>query len=230
MKEIKYLHELLKLISVNYSKNILVLDIDNTILKTETSLGSDQWYSWQSQLIISNDNSAVADNQQQLNQIINHMYSYLNYELCESETPKTLSKFRQNNFEIILLTARGDQGHQHLISSLQKLHISKYLNNHFFSFDSKNSTFKEGILYCNGGNKGVILRNFFEQNNYYPEQILFIDDKLKNLLHVKDSLPQTYIYLYTNQNDNIELFHQRSKQEVIKEYEYYCNYLDKKLK
>ena len=107
MNEIKFLHELLKFTDNRSYNNILVLDIDNTLIKTTTFLGSDQWYSWQSHLIRSKHHNAIAKNQQQLNQIINHMYSYLNYELCENETSKLLSKFRQNNFEIILLTARG---------------------------------------------------------------------------------------------------------------------------
>ena len=56
--------------------------------------------------------------------------------------------------------------------------------------------------------------NFFERNNYYPGQILFIDDKLKNLKHVQESLPQTQIFLYTNQLDNIKLFNESHKEEV----------------
>ena len=41
--------------------------------------------------------------------------------------------------------------------------------------------------------------NFFERNNYYPGQILFIDDKLKNLKHAQESLPQTQIlYIQIN--------------------------------
>jgi len=218
MKEIKFLHELIKFTSISSYKNILVLDIDNTLIKTTTFLGSDQWYSWQSNLIMSKHHTTIAKNQQQLNQIINHMYSYLNYELCESETPKILSKFRQNNFEIILLTARGEHGHQHLINSLKELDISKYLNNTFSSFEYLEAVFKDGIIYCNGGHKGDILKSFFEKNNYYPGQILFVDDKLKNLSHVKESLPQTQIFLYTNQLDNVKLFNESPKRGVIQEY------------
>lgn len=225
MKEIKFLHELLKFTDISSYNNILVLDIDNTLIKTTTFLGSDQWYSWQSHLIRSKHHTAIAKNQQQLNQIINHMYSYLNYELCENETPKLLSKFRKNNFEIILLTARGEHGHQHLINCLKELDISKHLNNTFSSFENLEGVFKDGIIYCNGGHKGDILMNFFERNNYYPGQILFIDDKLKNLNHVQESLPQTQIFLYTNQLDNIKLFNESHKEEVIQEY---YTYLKKK--
>lgn len=226
MIKIKHLDEIFKFLSVNYLKKILVLDIDNTILKTKTFLGSDQWYSWQSQLITTQHKLAIAENHQQLNQIINHMYLYLNYELCDSRTPEILSAFKHNNFGVILLTARGNQGHLHLINSLQKLHISKYLSNTFTSFNYSNSIFKDGIIYCNGGHKGDILRSFFEQNNYHPEQILFVDDKLKNLHHVQESLPQTQIFLCTNQDDNIKLFNQSNKKEVIQEY---SQYLQKKL-
>lgn len=218
MIEIKNIHEILKFISVNDSNNILVLDIDNTILKTKTFLGSDQWYSWQSQLVNTNDKSAVAKDQSQLNQIINHMYSYLNYELCESETPNVLSNFRKNNFEIILLTARGDLGHQHLYKSLRELNISKHLNNSFSSFKGKKTSFKDGIIYCNGGHKGHILRSFLKENNYNPDKIFFVDDKLKNLERVQESLPETQVFLCVNQEDNIRLFNQCDKQEVIQEY------------
>lgn len=218
MKKIKDICQIVTFISFNDFKKVLVLDIDNTILKTKTFLGSDQWYSWQSELIKTHNKLAIAENLSQLNQIINQMYSYLNYELCQSETPKILSEFKKNNFEIILLTARGDQGHHHLNSSLRDLNISKYLKKTFIFLGHSTAIFKDGIIYCNGGHKGDILSSFFEQNNYNPEQILFVDDKLKNLNHVQESLPQTHTFLYTHQDNNIKLFNQSDKQEVINEY------------
>ena len=76
MKKVVYISDILSFISCNnHHKNLLVLDIDNTILKGSTSLGSDQWYSWQCQLIKQKSKYSVAYDIEHLNKIINEMYA-----------------------------------------------------------------------------------------------------------------------------------------------------------
>tara|TARA_A100001011_G_C14194807_1_gene793004 strand:+ start:382 stop:1065 length:684 start_codon:yes stop_codon:yes gene_type:complete len=224
MKKIKYISEIINFFDEPSQQNLLVLDIDNTILKSETFLGSDQWYTWQSILVKEQDSQAVADNMKHLNKIINDMFCHLQYQLCESDLPTTLSKLKKNNVEIILLTARGNKCHQNLKDTLLKFNVSQYLNTSFSFLSSNSTSYQDGIIYCSGSHKGKILKSFLEQNQYIPNQIVFVDDKSKNLEHVLKFLPQTHVFICTNQYENIWLFSQSDKDKVTQEYE---NYLKK---
>lgn len=227
MRKIKYISEIVDFFSKCSQQKLLVLDIDNTILKSKSLLGSDQWYTWQSVLIKEKSSQAVAKNMKHLNKIINDMFCYLQYELCESDLPNTLSQFKKNNVEVILLTARGNKCHQSLKDTLLELGVSQYLNTSF-SFSSSNSTsYQDGIIYCSGGHKGKILKSLLEQNKFQPEQIVFVDDKLWNLKRVQKIIPQTQVFICTNQYENVWLFSQSDKSKVTQEYEnylkQYCN-------
>ena len=79
----------------NKDSSLLVLDIDNTIIKSPFSLGSDQWYTWQYELTLQNHIHAISKDHNGLNSIIEHMYANLNYQLCESQLPDILSKLKK---------------------------------------------------------------------------------------------------------------------------------------
>ena len=225
MRKIKYISEIINLFSRTSKHNLLVLDIDNTILKSKSFLGSDQWYSWQSVLIRERSPLAVADNMKHLNRIINDMFCHLQYDLCESDLPTSLSKLKEkNNVDVILLTARGTKCHQNLRDTLLRLGVSQHLSTSFSFTGTNYTSYQDGIIYCSGHHKGKILKSFLEQNNYQPDQIVFVDDKPKNLEHVLQIIPQTQAYICTNQYENIWLFSQSDKDEVTQEYK---NYLKK---
>lgn len=225
MKKVVYISDILSFISCNnHHKNLLVLDIDNTILKGSTSLGSDQWYSWQCQLIKQKSKYSVAYDIEHLNKIINEMYSHLVYELCEPELPNTLFLLKKLGLDIVLLTARGSDCHDYLLKTLKQLNVFPYL---MTSCRNHLGGYQDGIIYCQGSHKGNILKLFLEQHDYNPEQIIFVDDKLKNLEHVNEILPQTQLFLCTHQSENVHSFNQSNKQEVIQEYQ---DYLYKKKK
>ena len=152
------------------------------------------------------------------------MNGQLSYQLCESDLPSTLSEFKKNNFEIILLTARGDKCHQNLKDTLLKFDVYHHLNTSFSFLGSNSTSYQDGIIYCSGNHKGEILKSFLQQNKYHPDQIVFVDDKPKNLEHVLKLLPQTQVFICTNQYENIWLFSQSNKDKVTQEYE---NYLKK---
>ncbi len=224
MRKIKYISEIADFFSKCSQPKLLVLDIDNTILKSKSLLGSDQWYTWQSVLIKEKSSQAVAKNMKHLNKIINDMFCYLQYELCESDLSTTLSQFKKNNVEIILLTARGNKCHQNLRDTLLEFGVSQYLNTSFSFISSKSISYQDGIIYCSGNHKGKILKSFLQQNQYIPNQIVFVDDKPKNLEKVLEIIPQTQVFICTNQYENIWLFSQSDKDKVTQEYE---NYLKK---
>src|SRR5204863_9626140 len=45
--------------------------------------------------------------------------------------------------------------------------------------------YKNSILFSGNNDKGSALIHFFEIMNYYPEKIIFIDDKMKYILSVE---------------------------------------------
>ena len=85
------------------------------------------------------------------------------------------------------------------VASLQRLGIhfsrsapyqSSLVFDHLPSYRGYYSTYLEGILFVNGTqvSKGEALLSFFEKANFYPHQVVFIDDREDNLKSVEVSL------------------------------------------
>ena len=91
---------------------LLVFDIDNTILTSNTDLGSDQWYSWQEEMILKDSNCSpvcVAKDVNGLLDVQALLYTVGSMRPTEAELPAKLKAVQDSGIKVILLTSRGSE-------------------------------------------------------------------------------------------------------------------------
>ena len=195
ISEIKHITELKKYLC--YPQNtLMIFDIDNTIIESSSTDGSDQWFY-----------AAIAYFQDQgltykeaYNKV---MPLYLDsnkkngVKLVEKEIVELIQAFQKKGMLIIALTARSEPIKLTTVDQLNKLEIDFSKN----EFNGREITFKhkipasfyKGILFCGDNNKGTILQDFLKQTNYKPSSIVFVDDKEFYLSCVEHALKETRI-------------------------------------
>lgn len=203
-----------------YNNSLLVIDIDNTLIKTKTDLGSDQFFDWQMKEISNDGSLRLASSKENLLKIMYKLWNYVQYELCDENIPDLLKGIKDvYNIDIILLTSRNDICNETLIKVLINLNIYKLLNNNQLNRVNYNGIiYKNGIIYCNGKDKGLCLKLILNSIRISFSKIIFIDDKFKNLVDVKNVFINTDCILYNGCNYIVDKFLNSSKEEVLNEY------------
>ena len=217
IKSFKNFSEIFKKYIDYKGKNLIVLDIDNTIFKTPTNYGSDQWFDWQVSILNKNKFS-VATNFNELLNIYTEIHRNINLLLCEENMPMYIKKFKQKGFHFILLTARNGDTYNNIKKNLKYYDIwdciykNKNINN-LIDIKSENTQeplYKDGLLMAAGNNKSKILINYLQQLDFNFDKIIFIDDKAKNLEDMQN-IQHIDLILYTNQHEAISDFFKNHK-------------------
>ncbi len=175
-----------------YNKNLLVIfDIDNTIGKTPTNFGSDQWfYAMRNQL------RASGKSDQEVLDILLPTVFHIQFNTwlvpVEKDTVEVINNLQKKGVSVVALTARSLELAHRTIEQLHHLGIYftktdphecpiKYGN-------KKPGLYIDGIIFSGNYDKGEMLVNWFKQIKYRPTKIIFIDDKLKNIQSVEKAL------------------------------------------
>ncbi|MCT4641620.1 MAG: DUF2608 domain-containing protein [Bacteriovoracaceae bacterium] len=92
-------------------KNVLVvLDIDNTIMKMPQDLGSDTWWGWQEKTCIGKKalpKHCVSNNFTQLLEVQGQIFAMSKMLPTQKETPQVIRRLQKKGYKVILLTSRG---------------------------------------------------------------------------------------------------------------------------
>lgn len=175
-----------------YNKNLLVIfDIDNTLAKMPTSLGSDQWFYATHNALVQQGLS----HQKAIDLIIPellHIHRNTWMIPIEENTVSVINDLQKRGISVIALTARSlDLAHR----TIEQLHrmgiVFTKTDPHECPIkygEGKPGLYIDGIIFSGNYNKGEMLVNWFKQIKYRPTKIIFIDDKLKNLHAVEKAL------------------------------------------
>lgn len=164
------------------SGDVVVVDIDNTILEPVQTLGSDQWYGY----VVEKYKESGMDESQAIDHAISdwvQVQKVTDVRKLEKLTPSLIKRVQAKNIMIIALTARptslSDTTWRQLISA------GIQFKNYGYSYkDGSDIDFQNGILFVGPrNNKGIVLSKFFEQLKIKPQRLIFVDDKEK---HVKN--------------------------------------------
>jgi phosphoglycolate phosphatase-like HAD superfamily hydrolase len=146
--------------------------------------------------------------------LISQILSSCKIELVSPEMPRFVNSLDSQNITAIGFTANST-GKYGVVKNEAKLHLSrlKSLGYHFtHNDDLLKEDFPEyisGVVFTNKKDKGKILIKFLKQLNRQYKNIVFIDDRLKNLNSVQNALKDQQInYLaiqYTELKDKNEL-------------------------
>lgn len=202
------------------NKTLLVLDIDNTLIKPKTNLGSDQFFDWQMSEIDKNGDLKLAPNKDKLLELMITLWMRIDYELCEENINNLLLKLKElYNINILLLTSRDKRSYVSLLKNFNKLKlIDVVCDTRDEHLNVNNIYYKKGIIFCSGLDKGICLQIIINRLNLYYEKILFIDDKLSNLENVYCKFKKIDCILYEGCKDQVDHFYANSKEKVLKEY------------
>ncbi len=187
--EIKNMKEVLNYLDPKIAQ-IVVFDIDNTLLSPADDLGSDQWFSHLVKQHVANGRDQIAACDQVLPTYF-HIQNYINLVPTELDLVASIKAIEQACAHTICLTARSPLK---LINvTLEQLAKNKLTFNvpefdHVRLALPENSIYQDGVLFCGHSCKGLVLRQFLDACHYTPTQIILVDDKLYNLQSVEKQL------------------------------------------
>lgn len=209
----KKVEELLK----KYKPNevIIVSDLDNTLLASTTALGSDQWYTWQSQLP-PNDPKKIDD----LMNVQGILFSLSKMKPTESNISNYVRNWQNKNIPFFILTSRGNDFRSYTERELNRNSIDPIISapcnqggfsrqflpwgenrdslskNERVMLDVKNErpvSYLNGIFMSAGQHKGSMIRSLLFKCNLDPKAIVFIDDHERHVKRVEEAMNGTNI-------------------------------------
>lgn len=100
--------------SLDPANTLVIFDIDNTLLRTKTTLGSPQWFNWQSQEIASHAPDALTDSMASFFPINDFVLRLVHTKPCEPQTntsaylstQQVISRLQDKGYTVIAESAR----------------------------------------------------------------------------------------------------------------------------
>lgn len=178
---------------LNYVSNpntIVLFDIDNTLACPEGEVCSDQWVNF----TIAQNRAAGMDEAQALAETLKiyfHAYDFIDMVPSEKNTPEILEQLKRVCIPTVAFTTRSlpivaRTIEQLALAGIQLNPPAVFDHELSFTVNEKQALFKKDIIFCNNNDKGKTLTNLFAAFNYYPETVVFVDDKISHLLAVQN--------------------------------------------
>lgn len=173
------------------AKTLLLFDIDNTLVRTLTDIGSTEWIRWQEGLA-DNDNShkfCAEPNRQALYASYQRWMNRVrpNTAVMDTHAPALLQSYHDQGYSLLLLTARGsniaditdEQVSKHYGSNILSIPHDMFTDNDP-SFTPHNVLFRNGIFFASGRDKGLcilqILAYLKATHTLTFDSLVFTDD------------------------------------------------------
>ena len=174
------------------NKVLVIFDVDNTLLKSATSLGSDQWFNWQLGMILSPPAESLrkyvlAKDRNELLDLQGTLYERGSMVPPESESPLVVKALQDLGFSCMVLTSRGTKFKD---ATMRELRRNGYefrdraplLNGDPYADPDDGLDYADGVFLTSGADKGLMLSSFLGKLAAGSEYkaIVFMDDSLKN--------------------------------------------------
>lgn len=208
IEELDSIRHLPAKINPSDTPTLVCFDIDNTLLRPSTHLGSEQWFS--------DLYNRLKTNGLNMNQILDILlpayyavHSDITTEPVEMETHAIIEQLGKQ-FPIIAITRRSAcmlgitmqqlDRHGLLLSSYAPIKRSYA----FLGIDQ--AAYHEGIILCGNNSKGKLLKNFLARTGYLPGRVIFIDDRLDHVMDMSNTCQelgiefQGFHYTYVEKN------------------------------
>lgn len=170
---------------------LVIFDIDNTLAHPVAELSSDEWFC---NLV----NAKMAEGHDYITSIYYALpvtyYAQFNVDLkpTEHNVPFLLGQLIAQKISIMALTTRSLFVAERTMEQLENINI-QFLIPHISQDElvlpmPYPCFYRDSILFGGNNDKGEALIAFFHWMNYYPDRVIFIDDKMKYLLAVEKAL------------------------------------------
>lgn len=180
--EIKNIKEIKKHLN---KYELIIFDLDNTIMEPIQQLGSDQWFYHQ----MKKHEMCGLDKSKALDATLKDWYeiqAITKVKFVEKDIKNILENLQKKNFIVMGLTTRGYSFSLAAIKQLDslKVDLSKTAPIKENLYFENGVLYKKGILFAKGMDKGRVLDQFLKKINFIPKSVVFIDDKVKHLNEV----------------------------------------------
>jgi peptidoglycan/xylan/chitin deacetylase (PgdA/CDA1 family) len=173
---------------------LVVMDIDNTILASDTDLGSDFWYQWQSdKLPLKPRPDQKLDRDCLFGEAISLLYELGTMSLTDSLLPGYIQGWQNSGVTVIALTSRNPQCRPATERDLELCGIDLSLTSlrtadgrevPYVSPADSNLSYEHGIFMTTGADKGKKLADIIERSVRSFKSIIMVDDTPKNIVNV----------------------------------------------
>lgn len=176
-----------------HNKTVIVLDIDNTLAHPETYLiGSEEWVA---HMICSYGDTTITDPKARFACIAPLYYDVIHgisFQPVESITVEIIKELQNSGVVVVGLTARSFEICDRTIEQLYNIGIdlshASLWHEQLWHDCHLEYCHKNGIIFCDGNDKGKVLTHLFERLNYQPSKIIAVDDKERHLQSIARAL------------------------------------------
>ena len=200
-------------------KVLVAFDLCNTLIcpKEYKGWGSDHWLDAHAQRLIRSGIEPF----KAWNALLPLYYEIqghpaFTFESIEPETVRILENIKKSADITIGLTARSLPIIQATLHRLDAAKIS-FKESSFSgscSLQQGASAYQDGVLFCGPINKGKVLLEWFELLNYWPAEIIIVDDKIKNL----HAIEQAFVAAH-KPDITLTLLHYTHLKDTVAEYD-----------
>ena len=194
--EIQKIEEILPFVD---DKTLVVLDIDDTLMVPAQMLGGDCWFRYTLKRYL----ESGFEFEEALSEIL-PIYVEIQNKLevlpVEANTASVVHRLQEKADRVIGLTTRSNILLYRTIEQLNSLgiHLNKTA---LFDLKSGLATdyslyYIDGILSTEARHKGEALSNLCARYGYFPEKIIFVNDKLKFVLDVEETFINRDVIYY----------------------------------
>lgn len=195
----KNISSITEYVDENNKELLVILDLDNTTLRpTDLNKASDEWFCAASKYFVDQGLSSSAAIEKILPLYFKLQESAV-VQPVEPEIVTLLQKFQNKGIPIIALTARSLEIEACTINQLKSIDIDfsvtspQIKKGKDFSNLAKPVRYSKGIMFCSGNSKGKTLLSLFEATDFWPNKVIFVDDKMKYLESVEKELAEAGI-------------------------------------
>lgn len=206
------------------STTMIFIDIDNTMLRTKTDIGSVEWVRWQENLIDETNGYhkyCVAPTPLGM---YKQYRKWLINSNCETETIDEVAvslfdKYHKMGYKIILVTSRDQITANVTYQQLSRHYDINKLWTHDLYFKNEKVLFKNGVFFISGSMKGEFISYLLKiiklTLDYEPQNIVFIDDTATECISVTQKFSSsninTHVFNYIASQKYQEIFNNLDK-------------------
>jgi hypothetical protein len=172
-----------------HNKVLVVVDIDNTLLTSESDLGGDIWYQWQ------RGNLEVKPREDQkvaclFEDTISLLYELGPMTLTEPTLPQIITTWQNKGLTVFALTSRSPKSRSATERELLRAGIDLSASALRPEGQAapilreaipREMSYMQGIMMTSGMNKGLMLNYMLEKMQRHFDAIIFVDDSQKNI-------------------------------------------------
>jgi hypothetical protein len=209
------------------SNVLIVLDIDNTLLRARQPLGSDQWFEWQAEALKQQSPEASFKTFDDLLNAQADFFQLGSMSLTEEFIPQMIQELKDYGHPIILLTSRNPELRSVTERELERnklwfadSSIMSGIPNSFIEIPFKKSvSFMNGIFMTTGHNKGEALSYLLERAGKEYKAIIFADDHERHTQRVFEKFSQQenteiITFRYAKEDETVSAFKNGPKCQV----------------